>query len=218
MLGGGESGTASTASSPRQPRPERMHGRYARGLDPSQAVGLGYRPTAMLPRVFGKGFTPANPVYARLASMPAAQMAMLAGGYGGSPEDLANNLGRLYKGAAAGKLPSTQKMLGQLAHGTGINAMFAGEKAGPGDYESYTNPGYVYGQEPLAMGEAAETMTGLLGAALYGEPATVQMKYGASLPGSWGSFLLDKGSSKALKRPAGKGTTLNKYVTRRLFR
>lgn len=195
-----------------------MRGRWARGLDPSQAAGLSYRPTAMLPRVFGGGFSPANPVYTRLATMPAAQMAMLSGHYKGTPESLANSLGTLYAGAARSKLPSTSRMIGQLTHGKGVTAMFAGEKAGKGDYESYTNPGYVYGAEPLPMGEAASTVAGLLDAALYGEPLSVQLKYNGTTPGSWGSYLIDKGSAKAMKKPAGKGTPLNRWVGRRIFR
>lgn len=194
-----------------------MRGEYARGLDATQAAGLSLRPTALLPRVF-KGLSPADPLYNRLAAMPAAQMAMLSGGYSGSPEDLANNLGKLYEGAARGNLPSTQKMIGQLGKSKGINDLFGGVKARGGAMESYTAPGYAYGQEPLAMGEAAYTLSGLLDAALYNEPLNVQAKYGGSAPGSWGGYLIDKGSSKALKKKAGKGTSLNRYVSRRIFR
>lgn len=219
MLGGGASGgySSSSAAPSRVPR-ERMRGPYAHGLDPAQAAGLSLHPTALLPRVFGGGFSPADPTYARLAAMPAAQMAMLAGGYSGSPEDLANNLGEVYRDAARGDLPSTQKMIGQFTHGKGVTSLFEGEKAGPHDTESYQAPGYVYGQEPLQMGEAATTAAGLLDAALYGEPLAVQQKYGALTPGSWGSFLIDKGSSRALKKPAGKGIPLNRFVGRRIFR
>jgi hypothetical protein len=170
----------------------------------------------MLPRVFD-GFSPADPTYARLAELPAAQLAMLSRGYGGDVEDLANNIGKVYEGAAAGKLPSTSTMMRNLTTGKGITGMFEGETAGPGDQESYTTPGYVYGQEPLPMGEAASTLGGLLDAALYSEPLATRQKYG-SQPGGWGSYLIDKGSSKALKRPVGKGKPLNSFVGRRIFR
>jgi hypothetical protein len=216
-FGGGTSSSGGSAGFGGTPS-ENMSGKYAKGLDAGQAAGLSLRPTAMLPRVFGGGFSPADPLYSTLAGLPAAQIAMLAGGYSGSPEDLANNLGQVYRGAARGDLPSTGKMIGQLAHSKGINQMFGGVKAGPGDYPSTLAPGYVYGQEPLPMGEAAATVGGLLDAALINEPIRTQMKYSGTAPGAWGSFLIDKGSSKALKKPAGKGTPLNKFVARRIFR
>ena len=216
MGGSSSSGYSSDYSSPRAPK-ERMRGEYARGLNATQAAGLSLRPTALLPHVF-KGLSPADPLYNRLAALPAAQMSMLMGGYSGSSEDLANNLGNLYEGAARGNLPSTGKMIGQLGKSKGINEMFGGVKAKGGAMESYTSPGYAYGQEPLAMGEAAYTLSGLLDAALYNEPLRTQMKYGGSAPGSWGGYLIDKGSSKALGKKAGKGTNLNKYVSRRIFR
>lgn len=217
MGGGSSSGDSSSYGGGGGGGEERMRGPYAKGLDPGQAAGLSLRPTAMLPRVFGGGFSPAEPLYARLAALPAAQLAMLSGGYGGKASDLANNLGDIYHDAARGKLPSTSRMIGQLGKSKGINQMFSGVKAGPDDYPSSIAPGYAYGQEPLAMGEAASTVGSLLDAALINEPAMTQLKYG-STPGAWGSFLIDKGSSKALKKPAGKGTALNKYVARRIFR
>src|SRR5262245_39361129 len=55
---------------------ERMRGRYAHGLDPSQALGLTLRPTAMLPRVW-PGLTPAAPLYTTLAEMPAGAWAQI---------------------------------------------------------------------------------------------------------------------------------------------
>jgi hypothetical protein len=105
-----------------------------------------------------------------------------------------------------------------LVHSKGINAMFSGQKAGKGDYESTLAPGYAYGQEPLPMGEAAGTMAGLLDAMLINESLPVQAKYSGSMPGSWGSYLIDKGSSKALGKKAGRGVPLNKFVGRRIFR
>ncbi len=193
-----------------------MRGRWAKGLDPSQAAGLSLRPTAMLPRVWG-GLSGADPAYQRLANLPAAQLAMLSNGYTGTSQSLANTVGRVYNQAGKGTLPSTGKLVGNLTSSKGINEMFGGVKAGKGDQESYTNPGYVYGQEPLMLGEAATTLGGLLDASLINEPLTTQAKYG-SAPGAWGSYLIDKGSSKALKKPAGKGKPLNTYVGKRLFR
>jgi hypothetical protein len=192
------------------------HG-WAKGMDPTQAAGFMLRPSGMIPRVF-PGASPADPTYTELASMPAAQMAMLMGGKGGT-QRLTNNLGNLYSRAGSqGWLPSTGRMLGNLQSGKGVNALFQGEKAGKGDYPSSTVPGYEYGKEPLLLGEATETYGGLLDAALYGENELVQAKYGGTLPGQWVSYLMDKWASKAAKRKPGRGPEINQYVTKRLFR
>lgn len=214
MMGGASSSGYSTGTSTRQPT-EKMRGKYAKGLDPSQAMGLTLRPTAMLPRVY-PGLSAADPAYQRLSELPAAQLAMLTG-YKGTPRSLANSVGRIYQRAGAGDLPSTRKLMKGLTGGKGIDQMFSGVKAGRGDMASYTSPGYVYGQEPMPMGEAAGTLASLLDAALINEPLRTQQKYG-SAPGSWGQFLIDKGSMKSMKKPAGKGVPLNKFVGRRLFR
>lgn len=196
---------------------ERMRGPYARGMDPTQAAGLTMRPTAMLPEVFPH-LGPETPAYQRLAALPAAQIAMLRNGYKDTTSSLVNQLGKTYQQAGAGNLPSTKTMIGNLSSGKGINDLFAGEKAGKGDYPSSTVPGYAYGQEPLLLGEASSTVGGLLDAALINEPALTQAKYSGTMPGSWGSYLIDKWGSKALQHKPGKGPQANQYVGRRIFR
>lgn len=199
---------------PRPDRPDRLHGRYARGLDPTQAAGLAQQPTAMLPRVFPH-LTPADPLYGNLAELPVGQWATILGN--GSPQSLANKTGRIYQRAAGGALPSTDKLLRNLQHGGGIADMFQGVKAGPRDSESFAQPGYVYGQEPMPMGEAAYTYGGLLDAALSQEPMLTASKYGVA-SGGWGSYLVDKWASKAMKKAPGRGQPIFRSVGRRLFR
>jgi len=104
-----------------------------------------------------------------------------------------------------------------LTRGKGLESMFQGEKAGKGDYPSSIAPGYTYGKEPMPLGEATSAVGSLLDAALYGEPLNVQAKYG-SQPGGWGSYLIDKWASHALKRPAGKGKPVYRAVGRQLLR
>ena len=194
-----------------------MRGKYAKRLDPvRQRDSVCDQPPCSL--AYGEVFPALTLRYQRLAALPAAQLAMLAKGYGGGAEDLANSVGKVYRQAGQGKLPSTRSLMTGLTKGKGIEAMFEGEKAGPRDQESYTNPGYVYGQEPLMLGEAAAALGGLVDAALINEPLLTQQNYSGTMPGSWGSYLIDKGSSKALRKQAGKGQSLNTWVGRRLFK
>jgi len=214
---GGSGGTASGSTdtgTTRPERPDKLHGRYAHGVDPMQAMGLSLHPTAMIPRAV-KGLNPSDPSYGMLADLPAAGMATLMGG-NGNPSRFVNNLGRLYDRAdATGWLPSTQRMTRNLAAGKGgLDTLFQGEKAGPHDTESYTQPGYTYGGEPLMLGEASTTMGGLLDASLVGEPLAFQQKYGSE---GWGGFLVDKWGSKAMKRTPGKGKPVNDFVMRHLY-
>lgn len=216
-LGGSSYGgsSSSTSSIPQPERPDRLHGRYAHGLDPVQAQGLALHPTAMLPRVFPH-LTPADPLYARLAALPVGQWATILSN--GSPQGIANRTGRIYQGAATtGALPSTNHLLAALQRGKGLEASFQGVKAGPHDYQSYTQPGYVSGQEPMPLGEATYQYGGLLDAALAQEPLLTAAKYG-SAPGGWGAWLVDKWAGKAMKRPPGKGKPIYRSVGRKLFR
>jgi hypothetical protein len=151
-----------------------------------------------------------------LSQIPAGAMALLTGK--GTPSSIANKTGKIYQHAGmTGDLPSTSQLMTGLIRGKGIEDMFQGVKAGKGDYESYYAPGYVSGQEPMSASEAAGALGPLLDAALYGEPLTVQAKYG-SQPGGWGSYLIDKAASRLMKKPAGSGQPIYKTVGRRLFR
>lgn len=219
-LGGGDSGYSSGGDAggsgiPRPDQPDRLRGRYARGLDPTQAAGLTLQPTAMIPRVF-PGLTPANPVYGQLASLPVGQWASILGR--GTPQSIANTTGRIYERAGErGALPSTDRLLRNLRQGGGIEDSFQGVKAGKGDYESFAQPGYQYGAEPMPMGEAAYTYGGLLDSALSQEPLLTAQKYGVA-SGGWGSYLVDKWASMAMKKPPGKGKPVYRSVGSKLFR
>ena len=213
---GGDYGRSSYAdSTPKPDKPDPLHGRYAHGLDPTQAGGLTLHPTAMIPRVF-PGLNPSDPVYGMLARLPAAQWAMILGN--GKPQSIANKLGGIYHDAGMrSDLPSTDRLLSQLRQGNGLEDMFQGVKAGKHDYESYSQPGYVYGQEPMPMGEATSAYGTLLDAALSQEPMLTAQKYGV-MSGGWGSYLIDKWASKAMKRPPGKGKPIYSYVGKKLFK
>lgn len=171
----------------------------------------------MLPRVF-KGLDPSSPLYNRLSDIPAGAMAQILGK--GTVQSTTNKLGKIYKGAGTtGDLPTTERLLAKLTQGKGTQDMFQGVKAGKKDPQSTIAPGYVYGQEPMGMAEASSTYGTLLDAAMYGAPAAMRAKYSADPgAGGWGNYLIDRWGSKAMKKPAGKGQPITKYVGRRLFR
>jgi hypothetical protein len=218
--GGYSSGGYSAAAPPETPKPPRMHGEWAKGLDPTQAMELAYRPTFLLPTVFPK-MSGASPAYQLLSDMPAYQLGILSKrGFDGGPSDVANAVGNFYEGAGGPKndLPEFDKVFRNLSDpksGGGIDQMFSGVEAGRGDQESYTSPGYVYGGEPPAAGIAAQSYTSMVDAALSLLPAPTAMKYGSE---GYGGYLMDKWGSRALKRPAGKGQPINTWVGKRLMR
>lgn len=210
-------GTAFGGTAVKEPRPEPMRGPYAKGLDPDQAMGLALRPQAMLPLAM-KGLDPASPLYASLSALPAYPLAILSKrGYDGSPSDLANAVGNFYEAVGErDKLPSFDTLFRNLSdpkRGGGIDDLFSGVEATRGEPTAYGSE-YAYGQEPLAMGEAAyqyQTMLdAILGATL---PAETAAKYSA-----YGGHLINTASAKAMKRPAGKGKTINQIVGRKLLR
>jgi hypothetical protein len=163
-----------------------------------------------------KGLDPSNPTYTNLAELPAGAWAEILGK--GSVQSTTNKLGKIYKGAGTtGDIPSTGELLKNLTKGRGVEDTFQGVKAKKGDYPSSIAPGYAYGQEPLPMGEATSQYGTLLDAALYGSPEAMRAKY-SSQAGGWGGYLIDKWASKAMKKPAGAGKPIYKYVGRRLFK
>jgi hypothetical protein len=183
-------------------------------MDPTQAAGLSVIPTAMIPRVF-PGLTPASPVYESLSNIPTYQMGLMTAKGKGGLQSVVNSMGRVVKNAGmTGALPSTGQLLQGLKNGPAVNELFKGQKAGKGDTESYTVPGYEYGNEPLLLGSAAEAYAPMLDAALYGEPLMSQEKYGSE---GWGGYQMDRWASKAVNRKPGKGPEINKWVTNRLF-
>src|SRR4249920_2535012 len=60
--GGYSSSGYASGSTTKPPKPDKLHGKYVKGLDESQAAGLTARDSMMIPRVF-KGLTPASPLY-----------------------------------------------------------------------------------------------------------------------------------------------------------
>jgi hypothetical protein len=210
------SSSSYTAAAPAEPR---MRG-LAKGMDPAQAGELSYRPSMLIPELF-PGLSGASPLYQAMAELPAAAMGMLSKrGYDGGPSDLVNAIGGVYEGFAEDRLPSFDEMFRNLSNpkqGGGIDTMFSGEKAGKGDIESTLSPGYVYGAEPPLMGESATAYSPMLDAALMMLPGPTAAKYSSSV-GGYGSYLMDRWGSRAIKRPPGKGRTINEYVGRRLMR
>jgi hypothetical protein len=142
---------------------------------------------------------------------------------------LARNLPTLYgRAAEKGWLPSTGRMLRNLGSSGVTDELFGGvayDERGaeqrmrhgrmPLTYESSTVKGYEAGREPMPVGTARTTLMGLLDAALYSEPTAVGMKYGST---GWGGYLADRGGGRALGQPPGRGRTLNRTLTSRLFR
>lgn len=216
--GGGSSSYASSSYGYKPPKEEkeRMRGPYARGLDPEQALGLALRPTAMIPRAL-PGLDSATPLYESLANLPAYQLAILSKrGYKGRPRDVANSLGRFYADAGiANDLPDFDTVFRNLTNpkkGGGVDQLFRGVK-NPAAVRRATGYQYEYGKEPLLAGEAAATYEGLLDAALSLLPTETAAKYS-----SYADGLIDKATLKTMKKPAGKGKTINRLVGRRLFR
>ena len=188
----------------------------AKGMDPTQAANIGLHPSFLLPKLF-PGFSGASPLYQSLADLPAAQLGMLRGNWKGTPSSTVNAIGSVYEKIGKDSwFPSADKMLGNLAKpGKGIEEMFGGVKAGRGDQESYTAPGYQYGMEPLNASYAADQYGALLDAALLPLASETAAKYGSEGYGGW---LIDKWGSKALKKPAGKGKPIYASVGRKLMR
>ncbi len=216
---GGSSYGSTKVQEPKEPA---MRG-LAKHMDPVQAMEVGSHPTFMLPKLF-PNVSGASPFYQNLASMPAAQLAMLSKrSFDGGPSDLVNAVGKFYQNAGGpdSDLPDFNDVMANLQHpGKGVSTMFEGEKFRPnmarrGESESYTNPGYVYGKEPPPAGIAATSYGTMLDAALSLLPMETAAKYG-SAPGGYGSYLIDKWGGKALKRPAGKGKPINSWVGKRI--
>jgi hypothetical protein len=223
-LGGGSSYGSSgsypsyASSTPAAPPEPRMRG-LAKGMDPLQVASLGYRPTMLLPTLM-PGVGGAEPLYQNLAALPAGQLGVLADrGYDGGPSDLVNAIGDFYVDAGVkNELPSFDSTFRNLTNpksGGGIDQMFSGVKAKPGDQESYASPGYVYGAEPPSAADAAYLYAPYLDATLSLLPAETAMKYGSE---GFGGYLMDQYGSKALKKPLGKGKPINTYVGRKLMR
>lgn len=163
-----------------------------------------------------KGLNPSNPTYTHLAELPAGSWAQIMGK--GTVQSTTNKLGKIYKAAGTtADVPTTGALMKNLTRGKGVKDAFEGVKAKKGDYPSSIAPGYAYGQEPLPMGEATSQYGALLDAALWGAPEGMRDKY-SSQTGGWGSYLIDKWASKAMKKPAGAGKPIYKYVGRRLFK
>ena len=216
--GGGYSASGPSYSSssykPYEPEEEKMHGRYAKGLDPDQAAGLAYRPTMMIPRVFGGNLDIGDPVYSQLSELPAYAMALLGKrNLKGGLSPVTNQLGKVYQRAGtSGDVPSIEEMVRNLAHakkGSAVGELFGGIKAGKGSPYPYE-----YGHEPLSAASSASQMESLLlGAFKWGQAPQLATRSSLELEG-----LLDRWGSKAMKHKPGHGKPIYRYVGKRLMR
>lgn len=214
-LTGGSSGYSSSGSY-QYPDPTTPWAPYAsydpnqtrHGVNATQAVGLYYQPQMMLPKA-APGMSPLGAAYGLASQLPATQLAFLSSGgkksWGGTPLDLAGSLNHLYAGVDAGKLPSQQSMLHNLANpanGSGLDLLFKGQPVAT----QATN--YL----PLIQAVAQTTMPDLT----------------AGATTAYASWLLNRIGSKHLGdhvkvddygHPAGGGGfQLNRAVTRRIMR
>lgn len=201
-------------STPKEKK-EPMRGPYAHGLDPDNAATLGLRPTAMIPAAF-KGLGSDSPVYDNLASLPAAQLAMLSRrGYKGRPMDVANSIGKFYENAGVtNDLPDFNTVFKNLTDpkkGGGIDTMFNGVK-NPAAVRKATGYTYAYGMEPLSAAEAGSQFENLLGGALSLLPTQTAEKYSLAA-----SRLTDQAVLKDMRKAPGKGKDIPKLVGRKLF-
>jgi hypothetical protein len=173
----------------------------------------------MLPDLF-PGLDGASPLYAAMKSLPASGLATLTKrGSDQGPSDFTNELADVYEGFEKGNLPSFDRLVGNMARpGKGLEQMFQGTPIGQADagvMESTLSPGYAYGEEPLSASEATYTFAPLLDAATAMLPSLTAAGTGSQ---GYGGYLMDKWGSKALRKDAGKGTSLPAYVGKRLMR
>lgn len=193
-----------------------MRGPYAHGLDPDQALGLAFRPTAMLGRSL-PGLNDASGLDDLMRNLPSYQLAILGNrNYQGRPMDLANSIGRFQHAAGTtGDLPDFETVFRNLTNpkrGGGIDQMFNGVEQSK-RLQKATGYQYEYGKEPLDAATAGSTFENLLGGAL-----SLLPKETAAGLGAYGSSLIDKAVLKDMKRPAGRGRDMPQLVGRRLFR
>lgn len=216
---GGSGASYGDTSSTDQPKDPRMRG-FARGFDPEQAMGLAQEPTFLLPKLF-PGLSGASPFYQEMAQLPAAQLAMLSRrGSDQGPSDFTNALADVYGDmGATGHLPSTTRLLRNLTNpGRGLERTFTGTPLGAapkGSSESYTDPGYAYGMEPLTASESVYQFAPLLDAALIGLPQITAQAMGSQ---GYGGYLMDKYGSRMLRRKPEKTPYIGSFVGRRLLR
>lgn len=201
---------------PPREKKEPMRGPYAHGLDPDQALGLSYRPNAMLGRSL-PGLNDASGLDDLMRSLPSYQLGILSHrNYKGRPMDLANSIGRFQHAAGTtGDLPDFEDVFRNLTNpkkGGGIDDMFNGIKNSKAMQKATGYP-YEYGHEPLTAADAGATFESLLGGAL-----SLLPKETAAGLGAYGSSLIDKAVLKDMKKPAGKGRDIPKMVGRRIFR
>ncbi len=218
MMPGGSSYSSYDSSSYKTPKEKKepMRGPYAHGLDPDNATGLAYRPTAMIGRAL-PGLDQQSPFYNTLADLPAYQLGILSNrNYKGRPMDVANSIGRFYNTAGtSGDLPDFDTVMRNLTNpkkGGGIDNMFNGVKA-PKAMQKATGYEFEYGKEPLAAADAAGTFESLLQGALSLKPSLT-----AAGMGAYASKVIDQATLKDMKKAPGKGKDMPKLVGRRLFR
>lgn len=217
--GSGYSGSSGGGTSSGYPPEEKMHGQWARKVDPSQASALSYRPSMLIPKV-APGLSSTSPLYQEMAAEPASQLGTIlsgtkrvkqpvypsshysqsAGGYvsskgksGNVGSTTVNSLGNFYDRAINKESYPT---FGELIH----NLDTAGKRSLIGTQLGGTVP----------LGYAAQNASNLYSAAFSTLPSDTAAAYGAEVEG-----LIDKYGSKFLKKPVGKAPAMNKWVGKR---
>lgn len=207
--GGSSSGYSSYDSyEPYAPEKPQMRGKYARGMNPTQAQGLYYRPSMLLPKIGGKALPGSSPDYADIAALPMAQLTQLSAGrkisapktdaYGNltsqdrSLSDFTNSLGGMYDRIVnREKWFDYDQMAGNLMHAGGNSALGAQFK---------NQPASLQASNLLANTGA------LFGATLDPKTATAWQGYASYLADKWGGRQLGKNPNHGgnLARSVGK--------------
>jgi hypothetical protein len=184
---------------------------FAKGMNPTQAQGLYYRPSMLLPKIGGKALPGSSPDYADIASLPMTQLTQMTAGrklsapktdaYGNltsqdrSLSDFTNSLAGMYdKIVNREKWFDYDQMAGNLTHAGGNSAL-----------------GSQFKDQPASM-QASSFLanTGaLLGATLDPKTATAWQGYAGYLTDKWGGGQLNKSPER--------GGSLPRKVGRKLF-
>jgi hypothetical protein len=175
---------------------EKMRG-FSKKMDPAQAYGFYYRPSALLPTV-APGLSPQSPRYAEIAEMPASQLSTLM--YGGrgkakeGPSQYVNNLARFYGDVANDNaFYDADTLLGKLHDAKGKSLLGSQFKRQP------------YG---TAVGNMQSMLNAIYRTSL--DPTS------AAVSAAYADTVLDQYGSRFAKRNPRKAPPINRWVTERL--
>ena len=214
---GYSSSSSSSSTSSGYPPPEKMHGQWAKKVDPSQASTLSYRPSMLIPRV-APGLSSTSPLYQQMAQEPAAALGMLMNG----TQRVKQPVYPSTHYAADGSYHTTKGKSGNVGSTT-VNSI--------GDFydsainkESYPTYGELIhnldraGKNSLIgtqltnqpLGYAAQNASNLYSAAFSTLAPQTANAYQAEVEG-----LIDQYGSKFLRKPVGKAPAMNKWIGKR---